>query len=91
MAQSKKQMKSINSKNEDKKNPLTQRTHFKKLFLNKYLYDINYSNILSKFKGSKKLSSKYNTLKNSRKKYFIFIFNIYFIIISTCLKKISFR
>lgn len=77
MAKSKRQMKNINSKNEDKNNPITQMTNFKKLFLNKYLYDINYTNILSKFKGYKKKSSKYNTLKNSRKKLYIFKFNIY--------------
>ena len=67
MGKSKKQISNINSKNiEERKNPLSQRAYFQKLFLNKNYYDLNYPNI-GNFKGNKKLTSKYNTLKNSRK------------------------
>ena len=67
MVQSRKQMTGITKKNQDKKDSLTQRDNFRKIFLNKYVYDLNSSNVASKYKDSKKLSSKYNTLKNSRK------------------------
>ena len=67
MVQSRKQMTGITQKNQDKKDSLTQRDNFRKIFLNKYVYDLNSSNVASKYKDSKKLSSKYNTLKNSRK------------------------
>ena len=67
MVQSKKQMTGITQKNQDKKDSLTQRENFRKIFLNKYVYDLNSSNVASKYKDSKKLNSKYNTLKNSRK------------------------
>ena len=69
---SKKHIININSNiKEDKKKPLTQRPYFQKLFLNKYNYD-NYSNNIQNIKGHKKITSKYNTLKNSRKLiYFI--------------------
>ena len=67
MIQSKKQMTGITQKNQDKKDSLTQRENFRKIFLNKNIYDLNSSNVASKYKDSKKLSSKYNTLKNSRK------------------------
>ena len=67
MIQSKKQMTGITQKNQDKKDSLTQRENFRKIFLNKYVYDLNSSNVASKYKDSKKLNSKYNTLKNSRK------------------------
>ena len=61
---SKNQMANINIKKiEDKKKPLTQRAYF----LNKYYFDLNYPNIFQKKKGKKRLTSKYNTLKNSRK------------------------
>ena len=67
MEHSKKQPSNINSKNiDDKKKPLSQRAYFQKLFLNKYHYDLNYPYI-ENYKGNKKLTSKYNTLKNSRK------------------------
>lgn len=68
MGKSRKYMTNYNSKIiEEKKNPLSQRAYYKKRFLNKYNYDLNYSNIYANFKGNKKLTSKYNTLKNSRK------------------------
>ncbi len=67
MIQSKKQMTGITQKNQDKKDSLTQRENFRKIFLNKNIYDLNSSNVASKYKDSKKLNSKYNTLKNSRK------------------------
>jgi hypothetical protein len=77
IGQSKKQMTNINSKNiEERKKPLSQRAYFQKLFLNKYQYDLNYPNIGANYKGNKKLTSKYNTLKNSRKKKY---YNINFI------------
>ena len=57
MIQSKKQMTGITQKNQDKKDSLTQRENFRKIFLNKNIYDLNSSNV----------ASKYNTLKNSRK------------------------
>ena len=67
MGQSKKQISNINSKYIDnKKKPLSHRAYFQKLFLNKYHYDLNYPNI-ENYKGNKKLTSKYNTLKNTRK------------------------
>lgn len=68
MGKSMKYMTNYNSKNfEEKYNPLSQRAYYQKTFLNKYHYDINYSNIISNFKINKKKKSKYNTLKNSRK------------------------
>ena len=67
MVQSKKQMTGISQKTSEKKNPSTQRENFRKVLLNKFIYDVNTSNVMSGYKGSKKLSSKYNTLKNSRK------------------------
>ena len=69
IGQSNKQMTNINSKNiEERKKPLSQRAYFQKLFLNKNQFDLNYPNIAANYKGNKKLTSKYNTLKNSRKK-----------------------
>ena len=66
MGQSKKQISNINSKKaEEKKKPLSQRAYFQKLFLNRYQNDLNTN--LANYKGNKKLTSKYNTLKNSRK------------------------
>jgi len=61
--------KQITTKNIDqKKKPLSQRAYFRKLFLKKYQNELNYpTNIGANYKGNKKLSSKYNTLKNSRK------------------------
>ena len=68
MGNSKKYVTNYSSKvNEEKNNPLSQRAYYKKRFLNKFHYDLNYSNIVVNFKGNKKLTSKYNTLKNSRK------------------------
>ena len=68
MGKSRKNMTNINSKIiEEKKNPLSQRKYYQKLLLNKYRYDFNYSNINANFKCNKKLTSKFNTLKNSRK------------------------
>lgn len=70
MGQSRKYMTNFNSKIiEEKKNPLSQRGYYQKIFLNKCHYDLNYSNIIVNYKGNKKLTSKYNTLKNSRKFY----------------------
>ena len=59
--------KSKNQTNEEIKNPLTHRYPFHKNILIKCLYDFNYPNITSKYKESKKLSSKCNILRNSRK------------------------
>ena len=68
MGQSKKQISNFNPKNiDEKKNTLSQSVYFQKLFLNKYHYDLNYPSIAANYKGNKKLTSKYNTLKNSRK------------------------
>ena len=68
IGQSKKQSANFNPKNKDeKKNQLSQKAYFQKLFLNKYHYDLNYPSIAANYKGNKKLTSKYNTLKNSRK------------------------
>lgn len=68
MGNSKKQISNINYKNIDNYQiPLSQRAYYKKLFLNKYQYDLNYPNIDANFKGNTKLTSKFNTLKNSRK------------------------
>ena len=77
IGQSNKQMTNINSKNiEERKKPLSQRAYFQKLFLNKNQFDLNYPNIAANYKGNKKLTSKYNTLKNSRKKNNIYYYNI---------------
>lgn len=68
MGQWKKQMTTKNI--DQKKKPLSQRAYFRKLFLKKYQNELNYPNITNigaNYKGNKKLSSKYNTLKNSRK------------------------
>jgi hypothetical protein len=68
MGNSRKNMTNYNSKIiEEKKNPLSQRAYYQKILLNKYHYDLNYPNMFANFKGNKKLTSKYNTLKNSRK------------------------
>ena len=90
---SKKQMTNINSKNiEENKKILSQRAYFQKLFLNKYQYDLNYPKVAANYKGNKKLTSKYNTLKNSRKKNNIYYINLIYIILiinySSSLKKI---
>ena len=76
MGQHKKIMTNYNSKNiEETKKPLSQRVYFQKLFLNKYDYDLNYTD---NYKENKKLTSKYNTLKNSRKqKYFLIRFILF--------------
>ena len=64
---SKKQVTTINIKKiEDIKKPFTQRPYF----LNKYYFKLNYPNIIQNKKGKKKLTSKYNTLKNSRKYFY---------------------
>ena len=68
MGKSRKNMTNINSKIiEEKKNPLSQRQYYQRLLLNKYHYDFKYSNIIANFKCNQKLTSKFNTLKNSRK------------------------
>ena len=68
IGQSKKQISNLNSKNiDEKKNLQSQRPYFQKFIFNKYHYDLNYPSITTNYKGSKKLTSKYNTLKNSRK------------------------
>jgi hypothetical protein len=66
MGNSRKNMTNYNSKIiEEKRNPLSQRAYYQKILLNKYHYDLNYPNMFANFKGNKKLTSKYNTLKNS--------------------------
>ena len=68
IGQSKKQISNLNSKNiDEKKNPQSQRPYFQKFIFNKYHYYLNYPSITANYKGNKKLTSKYNTLKNSRK------------------------
>ena len=59
MGQWKKQITNYKNKEENKK-PLSHRIKYQKLFLNKYHNNLN-------FKENKKLTPKYNTLKNSRK------------------------
>ena len=67
MGQSKNQVTSNNSKVLEKKDPLSQRAYYQKLNIKKYHYDLNYKNFPGNYKGNKKLTSKFNTLKNSRK------------------------
>lgn len=68
MGQSRKIVTNYNVKNFDEmKKPLRERIYFQKLFLNKNDYDLNYPIISENYKQNKKLTSKYNTLKNSRK------------------------
>ena len=66
--QTKKQLINAKSKkNEGKSEPLTQRVYYEKFFLNKSPYNFNYSNLINNIMKNKKLTSKCNTLKNSRK------------------------
>ena len=68
MGQSKRMVTNYNPKKiEDPKKPISQRVYFQKLILNKNDYDLNYPIITDNYKENKKLTSKYNTLKNSRK------------------------
>ena len=66
MGQWKKQITNYKNKEENKK-PLSHRVNYQKFFLNRYHYNLNYPIIMDNFKVNKKLSPKYNTLKNSRK------------------------
>ena len=52
----------------EKKNPLSQRDFYQKLISNKKYSEIDISKLYANAKDNKKLSPRYNTLKNSRNK-----------------------